>query len=213
MDTVFLERFRKNKSFLFFKKYNFSQDSTLSGPLLNQYIKRENASGQLLEWNIVIRGVKGDSHDREIAQLGPYNVQLLERAKRSSSPPEVAHIGVLMTQGDIGIDLKQDLKELQKTKKANKDYANKSLESFLKDKREQEFPKLGLLIIYPIDKDSKPSGKHKVKLEAVEHIIGLGIVFPNSKGSYVHGQNYISVDSSLLEQDEYIFEEEEDEDG
>ena len=41
----------------------------------------------------------------------------------------------------------------------------------------------GLILIYPIDKDSKYTGKHKnrIDLNAPEHIIGLTLIFPNNK--------------------------------
>jgi hypothetical protein len=59
----------------------------------------------------------------------------------------------------------------------------------------------GLLALYPISKDSEPRrGQARTKLEAVEHVLGVGLVFPtsDSEGSV----DYYTADLSTEEREE-----------
>ncbi|MCB9420128.1 MAG: Z1 domain-containing protein [Ardenticatenaceae bacterium] len=187
----------------FFRSYNFHDNNrSLSADLLINYIDDQNKYGLLKNWNVVIRGVTARSKaPRGSLKLGAYEVPLLERAKRKSSPENNAHIGVLMSRGDTGADLPQERKELKNLS-----------EDDLKTKRNVDLPfGTGLLILYPIDKDSEPGSgaKTKEKLDAAAHVIGLGIVFPKAAQQSRGEQSYVTVDQSLLDRSDFIVEEEE----
>jgi hypothetical protein len=63
----------------------------------------------------------------------------------------------------------------------------------LKDWRQKQLGTVPLLLLYLIDKDSKPkpTSKNRVELNAVNHILGFGIVFPEIDASL---GDYVSVD-------------------
>lgn len=188
----------------FLRKYSFcSGHRALNSKLLIDYIKDQNDDDYLLEWNVVIRGVTArDSAERGTITLGSFEVLLLDRARRKF-PEDHAHIGALMTQGDSGIDLKRDRRELR-------GLSDKSLRII----RQEDMPRTGLLIIYPISKDSIPhTGKNKTSLDAVEHVIGLGIIFPKAVGDKRGAQSYMTVDPSKLQRVDFELDEEEDEDA
>ncbi len=183
----------------FINTYNFHKNSrTLSARLLGEYIKDQNRHGVLNSWNIIIRGVIAkEKLEREPITLGGLQVPLLQRARRRF-PLEYAHIGVLMSKGDIGADLPLSLEDL-------KGRTDEELESL----REQMLPGMGLLAIYPISKDSKPGkGSKKDDLNALEHVIGLGLVFPKAEGDSRSAQSYMIVDPSRLDQTDLEFDEE-----
>lgn len=190
----------------FLRAYNFHENNrSLSSNLLVNYIVDQNRNGLLKNWNVVIRGVtRRDKKTRRTITLGDYEVPLLERAKRKSSTENNVHIGVLMSRGDTGADLPQSRKDLKGLS-----------EDALKLKRQQELPKgTGLLIIYPIDKDSEPSksAKTKEKLDTVEDMIGLGIIFPEAAERSRGEQSYMTVDPSRLDKTDFVIEDEEEED-
>jgi hypothetical protein len=187
----------------FFKAYNFHPNNrSLSSELLVRYIEDQNKHGQLKSWNVVIRGVTSrDKKERGRIQLGPLNVPLLERARRPE-PVDYAHIGVLMSKGDTGADI-----DFEETPKLS--------ESEIKELRQEKLPGIGLLVIYPIAKDSMPGAGavEKRSLNAVEHVIGLGIVVPAAAGTSRGAQNYVTVDPSLLSQYDIEIDEEESEEA
>lgn len=175
-------------------EYRFhSASDPVNGRLLSGYIKSQNRFGSLKEWNIVVRGVKGTGKvARGRIQLGPLDVPLLERARRPV-PIEYANIGVLMSKGDIGIDLIQP-----ESASGRKD------EGEIINTRELQMPSIGLLIIYPISKDSqvaaqaKSSAQGRVPLGAAADVIGLGFVFPPAAPNTDSAQSYVTVDPQML---------------
>lgn len=187
----------------FFQSYHFHPNSrTLSSDLLIPYIRDQNKYGQLKRWNVVVRGVTvRDKKVRGSIRLGNLEFPLLERARRPV-PEDYAHIGVLMTKGDIGADLKLNSKIPALDEKQ------------IKTLRQQDMPGIGLLVIYPISKDSEPGkgAKNKTALSAAADVIGLGMVFPPAAGESRGTQNYVTVDPSKLDRSEFELEEDEEED-
>jgi hypothetical protein len=182
----------------FLSNYQVHPNSrSLAPSLLSGYIRDQNKYNLVTRWNVVIRGItRRNQRERETLSLGGIELPLIERARRRV-PSEHAHIGVLVSRGDIVADLKQDVDQIK----------SKTTED-LKKEREKHVPGVGLLLIYPISKDSSPGPvaedrqSQKVQLDAVEHMIGVGIVFPpaarNSRGE----QDYSTVDPLKLERDE-----------
>jgi hypothetical protein len=186
----------------FINSYGFHPNNrTLSSKLLTAYIRDQNKHGLLNKWNVVIRGLVGKApKKRGFINLGGISVPLLERARRKT-PIEYAHIGTLMSKGDTGADLLSfpvDIKNIG--------------EDQLMDMREEQMPGVGLLVIYPISKDSKRginSADHRDDLGAANHVIGLGFVFPEAQGESLGAQEYITVDPTKLDLSGFEIEEEE----
>lgn len=186
----------------FLQRYQFHPNSReLSSKLLVTYIRNQNKYGLLKHWNVVVRGVI-NKKTRGSIRLGNLEAPLLERARREF-PKDHAHIGVLMSKGDIGADLTRN----PQTQEA-------SVEQ-IEDRRKNEWPGMGLLLIYPISKDSEPgtNATDKVKFGAAAHVIGLGLVFPPASERSRGTQNYITVDPDKLDHTEFELDEEEDEDA
>lgn len=191
----------------FLNTYQFHVNNrALSSKLLTDYIRDQNKyDGRLMHWNVVVRGVTArDKTPRGTMKLGNLEVPLLERARRGF-PQEHAHIGVLMSKGDIGADLKKP--NLQAIRNAD--------DTKIKAMREAEYAKDGLLIIYPITKDSEPGkgAKTKISLGAVRDVIGLGLVFPKAEEASRSTQSYISVDPQRLDRADFEMDEDEEDDA
>jgi hypothetical protein len=71
-------------------------------------------------------------------------------------------------------------------------------EDGIRKKRKEEFPDTGLLVLYPIDKNSqpKPEKKTRAPLNTEEHVIGVGLVFPETRDGDSTVEKYISADLS-----------------
>lgn len=186
MITAFLERYQFHPA---------ARD--MSSALLQGYIRDQNSNGALQQWNVVLRGVRGNKASRANMQLGGLDVPLLERARRAT-PATYANIGSLMSRGDIGADLPEDV--------APKNADNEALHQA----RREFMPQIGTLLIYPLNRDSQPAAKEtaKVALGAAAHVMALGFVFPRAAGNRLGAQEYFTVDPSLLDQGEFELDEE-----
>ncbi len=147
----------------------------MSNSLLTSYINTQRANKALENWNVAIIGrtkhVAGSLDD-----LVPgLKVGLLNRSRLSkSSDAACANLGVITSPLDMAVDLVDSASEfntLDATQRANR-------------LRELRNPKpgtrSGLLLIYPINKDSPGKSKNREDLSASEHVIGMAMVFPEA---------------------------------
>jgi hypothetical protein len=74
--------------------------------------------------------------------------------------------------------------------------------------REDVVGDVGLLCLYPISKDSKPKdtstkqgNRRRLPMEAVDHLLGVGIFFPESRGGST--VTYMSADLSSAVQEDF----------
>jgi hypothetical protein len=171
----------------FLRSYRFHDDAfDLDSSLLERYIKKQNEKGHLLEWNVAIVG--GDSaSDTERLQLATVSVKKIRRSKLRNGPADYADIKTLMSKEHRVIDLTS----------VSQTQARRMTEEALMHERKDNDPPL--LAIYPIDRTSPPDEQNKasrVPLNAVEDVIGLGLVFPGSGAETA--VEYMSADLSRL---------------
>lgn len=179
----------------FLDQYQFHEMSReVSARALKEYIRQQNKHNVLRQWNVVLRGVTAkEKANHGTLSVGELEVPLLVRTRRTN-PVEYANIGVLMSDGDTGADLPAD-RSAYKGRKAHE----------IRELRQQycETQNRGMLILYLISKDSQPgrsSVKTKRALEAAEHLVGLGIVFPPAHSDSVYNVEYVEVNPDNLEQ-------------
>ncbi|MFF5971754.1 Z1 domain-containing protein [Streptomyces sp. NPDC012769] len=176
----------------FLSTYKFHEHSPENdADLLTGYIRKRVAAGSLRRWNIAI---VGNPRGEEFTFAPGVSVGRNVRARLAvpNPTPGLADIKTLMSRRDAAVDLAGDVSNLT--------------EKGIMDRRRVELPDTGLLVLYPIDKVSAPSPS-KLKrepLNAEEHVIGVGLVFPAPvQDSTV--EKYISADLSniRLEDEDY----------
>ena len=194
----------------FLNNYTFHEARpSLSSQSLTHYIQEQNSYNDLLQWNVVIRSAKNeqpmlDLHDglqvRTIVRSRRNKREWMNHIDAVSDPD--ADIGVLMSRGDRIIDLD-----------VNPDDIKGKTDEELQDLRP---PGIGLLVVYPISNKSPVTERNpdpnrppmRLPMEAKDHAIGLGIVFPKSQNFVTH--TYLSTDLSRIprEEVEWDFDEE-----
>ncbi len=192
----------------FLKQYAFhEQNRSLSSKLLDDYIEAQKKQGDLLRWNVVVvtRNPEVVEDPAWFIDLGLSKpVPLLNRSRLEIDPSvQYANLGVIVNgYADVVADLDLSREELKGARVAD-----------LQIKRP---PGVGLLLIYPISKDSIPmKGEKMLKrgvrkpLEAVEHLIGVALAFPRTENPTTLG--YKTVDLSRVEREEEELPEEEEE--
>jgi hypothetical protein len=156
----------------FLRSYQFHKDAfELDGKLLVRYIKKQNEKGRLLLWNLAVIGGDPGSLDSPLPMGGGVAVNRIRRSKLRNGPNDYADIKTLMSKEHRVIDLTV----ISQTK------ARAKSEEDLAGLRKPDDPPL--LAIYPIDRTSPPDPQNKdtrLPLEAVEDVIGVGLVFPGN---------------------------------
>ncbi|MFF4132248.1 Z1 domain-containing protein [Streptomyces mirabilis] len=179
----------------FLSKYRFHDKSLeCDGALLRDYVQRRVRSkdgGALKRWNVAIIGnpLSGDP-DKRYEFVPGIAVDRVIRAKLEESGSDAADIKTLMSRRDAGVDLDLDgLPEIT--------------EDLLKRARREQMPDTGLLTLYPIDARSpSPTNRQKRSpLDAVDHVIGVGLVFPTPSGDDDEVE-YWSADLSRVQDEE-----------
>jgi hypothetical protein len=164
----------------FLRSYQFHEDWAEATPeLLSNYIeKRIDVAGALRSWNVAVVGNELGAGERfsfaddvTVGTIVRARLKSHEEADGAGVAPETVDIKTLMSPRDIAVDLEGDLKGLK--------------ESGYVDARQEQLPDTGLLVLYPIDKNSRPSQARKAtraRLGTEEHVIGAAFVFPKPKG-------------------------------
>lgn len=186
----------------FLQSYQIHEDHVeMPRRLLQGYIKAQNSHGRLRTWNVGIIS-SGDGRRVSLDLGSGQDVHVITRSKYDRREDAAADIKALMSALDIAADVDADYSTL--AKKAR----DETLEF-----RDEQIPDRGLLLLYPIDKDSAPArGKDKLRkpLDAVDHVIGIALVFPNPDD--ITPQSYVTVAMPPgIEIDEVELEEDADE--
>ncbi|WKG07973.1 Z1 domain-containing protein [Nocardia sp. PE-7] len=181
----------------FLRDYQFHEKSQeCDAELMAGYIeKRIRNAGTLRRWNVAVFG-KPAVAEQDLFDFAP-GVSV-GRIMRSQFASGVDHtdIKTLMSRRDAGLDLDG--------------ITSATTEGDIAKARKAQQPDAGLLVLYPIDKVSEPepSKAKREPLNAPEHVIGVGLVFPsptNDDSTVAWESDYISADLSGVEIEEEDF--------
>ncbi|OHV43389.1 hypothetical protein BCD48_28485 [Pseudofrankia sp. BMG5.36] len=166
---------------VFLSDYRFHEDAfRMKGGLLREYIAGENRQGFLRTWNVVVMNRTGAGSGGTIGLGLGQPVGLFQRSRLQMPSIPHANIKALISTTDRVADLQLDSRELGELHGGRPD------DDKLRVHREDVLGDVGLLCVYPIDKDSEPRRREgsspRVRLDAVEHVIGLGVFFPKAGG-------------------------------
>ena len=206
---VVLEQVHADRVIAFLESYGFHPDHARLRPdLLVDYIRnRREKANELDWWNVAIMG-GAQSHrmvEQRRVELGRidlgvgHRIPLINRAPLIDSLPERADIKALMSRPDRLVDVDIGAAAIENLSQAQ-----------MQAKRP---PDVGLLLLYPISKRSVPMGVSlkagsRKPLEAVHHVLGVGLVFPETNRAQddhpSYEYDYVSV---TLPDDERIEEE------
>ncbi|MFD9337288.1 Z1 domain-containing protein [Streptomyces sp. NPDC060028] len=187
----------------FLGSYEFHEDSPENDrDLIIDYIrKRVSRAGSLGRWSIAVIG--NPAGERDFTFTSGVTVGRITRARLKSKGGKdgTADIKTLMSRRDAAVDLTGDTARLT--------------EKGIMDLRRAQAPDTGLLVLYPIDKDSEPhpsKEQSRSALQAEEHVIGVGLVFPAPRHGDSTVEKYISakLPAGLLEEEDFSLLEGED---
>lgn len=171
----------------FLRSYRFHEDhDDLRRDLLERYISAERRQGALERWDVAFVGLRKAEHGTiDLGLQRPLNC--VNRSRFRDTEP--CNIKALMTRKDRVIDLV--------------DVDHESDDAAVTKSRNEQRPRVGLLVVYAISKSSVPEKNSKTEyrrcttcrkthhcpqgasavrhpLDAVADMIGVGLVFPGS---------------------------------
>lgn len=164
--------------FLMSAKPHAIQEGSLKGEMLHDFIKHSVEEGYIQDWNIC---VPSSLNSGSGSNLNHY--KLINRSRMAESDDGVAYIKALRGKGDLVADV--DERQLDgKVAEMMESNTTRARMEILKSKSISDFQMPGLLLLYPIDKDSKArDDKNTLRqnLEAKHHLLGWSIAFPAFK--------------------------------
>lgn len=169
----------------FFETYSIhATHADLASDMLFPFLALKDS--RLNNWNV---GIVEARHGTECPEpLGAAStVRMVNRARLADSD-SFADIKALMSKRDLLFDCRED--------ESNGDGWDE-----LKAARIRAIGEVPLLLLYPIDRASKPKheGNVRTTLDAEFDVLGYGIVFP---GSVTEGGNFVAVQLELLSAEE-----------
>jgi hypothetical protein len=175
----------------FLNEYSIHERSwNLSPRMLIDYIRDENRANALNCWNVVV--VSQQEAGRGTIDLGmPKRVNKINRTRVRAPSLDYANMKALMSRADALGDVTHTPARADEM-----DWDD------ILAHRKTVFPDTGLLLIYPIAADSKAKAGSQARedLEAVEDMVGIGLVFPESKRPGA-GRDYMTADLSGVDQE------------
>lgn len=183
----------------FLAGYRVHGDSPDLDPrLVTQYVDKERrrSDPSLLTWNVAVVGAPVAEPGHVVDFGGGVRVGTVERSLMKGTGGDKADIKTLMSKEHRVVDMEIDAHS-----------ARRKSEGALVDLRNAnpDFARRGLLLLYPIAKDSQPDPVNvetRVPMTAAEHVIGMALVFPGNAEDKVENR-YVEVDTTGVDMSEY----------
>ncbi len=191
----------------FLDAYAFHENSRdLNSSAIRAYVERRMQDGELRRFAVAILALP-----RARSELGTMDVGLasevacINRARLDHVDRAYADIKALMSKSDRLADLAVPAGEIEQMDTETLDNARNPPPRGRGDGS-------GLLVLYPISRHSRPErGERRRALEAAEHVLGVGLVFPVSASETV-GVEYMTADLSSVSREEPLDDDDVDED-
>jgi hypothetical protein len=163
---------------------------------IRSYVGRRLEENELTRFSVAVQGLAAESHGLGVVDLGLGTpTPCINRARLPHIDRDYADIKALMSLRDRFLDLDVRPAEIAEMSAAEVEHGRDAVPEGPGDGS-------GLLVLYPISKDSRPlRGGNRCDLEAVEHVLGVGLVFPTSEAESV-GVEYKTVDLSSIPREE-----------
>lgn len=151
-----------------------------------EWMSQMNSEGKFTKWNVAV--IDGDNQDNLWSVGDGLYVGMIERTRKKVESEEYIDIGSLRSGRDAVCDVNESeltpeqLEEFKKTRKNGKNIISKRCDFGLQDKP--------LLLIYRIKKDGgEPKTKNRLKMNAIDDIIGISIIVSGDSIGETHAKS------------------------
>ena len=170
-DRLYVENVPSHLVTEFLSAYAFHEKSyELQAKSLVSYVEKRNTADALLSWSVGIIGNRRASA-RQYEFVPGIEVGMVTRARLQDSPDEAADIKTLTSRRDELVDLRVEQSASELTHKR------------ILDLRRAQRPDVGLLLLYPINPESRTDTRGRKPLNAPHDVVmGVALVFPEPIG-------------------------------
>jgi Z1 domain len=150
------------------------RNQSANADVMRDFLKKQKRDGKCTHWNIAIKTKQEDTGDDATDSIGGLDIKRFQFSRlRLHATEPFAYLQAIKSSEDVFADAPNP-DVLASQAKTDKDRAN--LRATYENGR-------GLIVIYPIRKDSQPDpgAKGRIALDAVEHPFGMAIFFPGEK--------------------------------
>lgn len=203
--------FKKIDSGLF-SRLKFSNQGRVFDDLeaFRQWMSKVTSEGVLKNWNIAVAGRKNVESEywfeRDSTKVGRIT---RNRVKSTNISESIIRIGVLRDPKDLIADVHIRLSDMTNAaSKIIKENKVASQYSFIRN--ESGLEKTPLLIIYLIDKDSKPREKsiNRSPINAAYDVLGLSLIIPGARNSVSLAKKLqVKIDSGFIKENKDVEDE------
>lgn len=190
----------------FLDAYGFQERARdLDSGVIRAYVERRLEEEELTRFSVAVLGLPEEDPELGAVDLGlGAPTPCINRARLPHVDRDYADIKALMSLSDRFLDLDVRPAEVEAMSASEVEHGRDAPPAGRGDGS-------GLVVLYPISKDSRPlRGVNRRELEAVEHVLGVGLVFPTSEAEGA-GVEYKTVDLSSVPREEPDEEDELDE--
>ncbi len=173
--------------------YPKNDSTVLDLNLFKKWFGKISQENKMTNWNVVVAGL--DKKESKIRTLGGHNVCLVNRSQMNNEHSDgKIRIGALRAIKDLYVDIDLDTKSLSPVDKSQ--IRSGDGKRYKEIRRNAGYDKTPLLIVYIIDKNSKPRDnvKHRKPLNLEEDLVGITISIP--QGESTNNGMYVSIDMS-----------------
>ena len=194
----------------FLMSYRFHENSfELDGDAIRRYILNRRSDGELEKFTVALMGRTPIDDELGTVDFGTGQVGCISRSRLNNTVDTTsANIKALMSPVDRAIDLGVTLEQLRKMDiNQVARLRNPARSGGIGDGS-------GLLLLYPISKDSRPRKPDqpdpvRVALDAAAHVVGVGLVFPVTASEHAavdyvtaNVQPFTGADVEVLDEDD-----------
>ncbi|MCM1164168.1 MAG: Z1 domain-containing protein [Muribaculaceae bacterium] len=182
---------QKVRSYLTEYKHSARQRGFNDIEALTKWMDQITDEGILGKWNVILAGVNDDTDRKEWALSDDLRINMVERTQKTPDRTDgLLNIGTIRSFSDFLSDIEIPDNDLQLRKRiTGLKHTQQVLNEFRRDMGLEQTPQI---VVYIINKDSKPDKQNKQNkqnattrfpLEAVRDIAGFSINIPGQKNS------------------------------
>lgn len=164
------------------------RSSFLDGAAIRQYIDRQTQQDELIRWKVAVISQRTASAQEDIGVVGQARINTITRTRQESN---LRSIGVLINPATAGGEMGTGDEEIglsnDQIQQARTIFSTGRFRTFGQALRAQRDRREGLLLLYPINKNSEPRANSELRRRLFDDperdgctVIGAALVFPAS---------------------------------
>ena len=185
----------------YFSKMKFPNNDTtfLNLELFTKCYDKLEENQSLSQWDVIVAGID-KPEEKDFVQMGKYKICKVNRSRKIAQQGDgFIRIGALRAMRDLYTEINYNDENLSVEDRQMIDMRNSKNYNSIRNK--VGLSKTPLLVIYVIDKDSKPreNAPYRKSMDTVNDVVGLHIVIPKDEQKVLNDM-YVGIDPKYFKE-------------